>query len=172
MSWYYQYNKTVNPNILDICVDHWLSLDVKCHYCPGWAATLRLEEITKRWLGARFRDYSCPVHCGHWDTGRCELRDNHLSTESSVHCLASCAGLVTPTLGCIQAHTTNPNPHNPTWNSESSAEEKVLYRFIGFSHVFQIGFFYKSRWLVPNLQIQNWIRNYPRRRQLGLEAVD
>lgn len=34
--------------------DHWLSSASRCHYSTGWAATLRLEEITKRLLGARF----------------------------------------------------------------------------------------------------------------------
>ena len=96
----------------------------KCHYRPGWAATLRLEEITKRWLGARFRDYSGPVHCRH--SGRCELRDNHLSTECLL-CTAWPAAqdwLLLP--WAVSRHT----PPTPTPTTQPGIQRPLKERYI------------------------------------------
>ena len=116
--------------ILDVCFDHMLSPGPKCQYCPGWAATLRPEEITKRWLGARFRDYSGPG-TALWTLRRCELCDNHLSTESTVQPgqLPGTARTGYSYLGLYPGTQHQPQPHNPTWNSKSS-QEKVLYRIL------------------------------------------
>lgn len=70
-----------------------------------------------------------------WTLRRCELCDNHLSTESTVQPgqLPGTARTGYSYLGLYPGTQHQPQPHNPTWNSKSS-QEKVLYRIL-FSYL-------------------------------------
>ena len=128
---------------VSVLIFHWITTTLwslvifsKCHYSPGWAATLRLEEITKRLLGARFTpgrhctketqtpgDVSCVTTTWVLSSAQCALP----AAEPGLR-------LVTVRLPWATAHQHQPQPQNPTWNSRSSLLKKwfCLWTIIKF----------------------------------------
>ena len=101
-----------------------------------------------------------------WTLRRCELCDNHLSTESTVQPgqQPGTARTGYSYLGLYPGTQHQPQPHNPTWNSKSS-QEKVLYWILFCYLQFLYGGFLLIPVGGPSLQVHH--QNQTRKFQTG-----